>query len=391
MTGPVAVDGYEADELVRLGGADREDPRSPFARDYDRLIYTAQFRRLQGKTQVVTAGEADFFRTRLTHTIEVAQVARRLAEALNRSAYAFRRQRGIEGFVASRRRVNELDAACQIVDPDLCEAAAILHDLGHPPFAHAGEMALNSALNAVAEQAGIDSVGGFEGNAQSFRLATSVLSHHGSQRGLQLTLATLDACLKYPWTAGTAGAPKPDKWSAYPTEDEALALVRARAPGELRFAASLEAQIMDWADDVAYSIHDLEDWYRAGYVPLPRLAELASEQDRFVEFVVARWQSRSDPRATNASELSTRIRDEVLGPDFDNPLSAFRDVPRASGSMTRTPALAEERSAAFAEACSTTPCHESRSIGDSTPATTCPAGTHLDSGRSMRSDSWSTF
>ena len=171
-------------------------------------------------------------------------------------------------------------------------------------------------------QWGIANAGGFEGNAQSFRLATAILSHHGADRGLQLTHATLDACLKYPWTPADADAPHATKWSVYPTEQSVLDQVRAAAPTELRYVPTLEAQVMDWADDVAYSIHDLEDWYRAGYMHLPRLATDPAEQDRFVDFVIERWRSRQDHRADDADALSERIRRDVLG--ADGPLNSFQ-------------------------------------------------------------------
>ncbi len=322
MPGTPSVDGYRAEDVARFRGVDREDPRSPFARDYDRLIYTAQFRRLQGKTQVVTSGESDFFRTRLTHTIEVAQVARRIAEASNRRALETRRKTGTPVHVADAVAVLALGADEQFIDPDLCEAAAVLHDLGHPPYGHAGEAALLDAVNEAAAQWGVGEVGGFEGNAQSFRLATAVISHHGSDRGLQLTHATLDACLKYPWTSGAKDVPKPKKWSVYPTEQPVLDAIRARAPMLMRHEPALEAQLMDWADDVAYSIHDVEDWYRAGYMPLARLAVVPNEQNRFVEFIVERWRN-ADPRANDVDKLADRIRDEVLGPEL-TPLSGFR-------------------------------------------------------------------
>jgi dGTPase len=136
-------------ELPAASPADeRDDLRSPYARDADRLIYTPAFRRLQGKTQVVTGGEADFFRTRLTHTIEVAQLARRLAESLNQHYLA----------EVSEKTGHELapwKVAHGFLDPDVCEAAAVLHDLGHPPFGHAGEAALAAVVTKEEKRLGI--------------------------------------------------------------------------------------------------------------------------------------------------------------------------------------------------------------------------------------------
>jgi len=318
------VDGYREQDWSRLRGNHGVDERSPFARDYDRLIYTPEFRRLQGKAQVAPAGEADFFRTRLTHTLEVAQVARRLAECVNRRAEAERTRTKTPQWIDDPQVVARLPAEQQKVDPDLVEAAAVLHDLGHPPFAHVGESALAAAIEHAAPKWGLAETGSFNGNAQSFRLVTRVLSHHGKDRGRQLTLATLDASLKYPWVAGTPGVAKPDLWSVNPTEVEELALLRAELPPELRYVQTLEAQIMDWADDVAYSVHDLDDWNRAGYIPLARLATDDAEQRRFVDFVVER-QKPNDPNTLRDRVL--QVLNERTGPLQDFRLACERGEP----------------------------------------------------------------
>lgn len=310
------VDGYDERDFSRLRGGKRPDDRSPFARDLDRLIYAQAFRRLQGKTQVAPAGEADFFRTRLTHTLEVAQVARRLAESINRRADSERARQGTPLYIDDANVVAALSPAQQKFDPDLVEAAAVVHDLGHPPFAHVGEMALHAAVERVAPKWALTNTGGFNGNAQSFRLVTRVLSHHGSERGLQLTHAVLDASLKYPWVAATVDAPQSAAWSVNPTEREELELIRAGLPLELRHVQTIEAQIMDWADDVAYSVHDLEDWNRAGYMPLAQLATDETEQRRFADFVA----SRREPE--EASKLRDRVMDLVT--DRTGPFQDFR-------------------------------------------------------------------
>ena len=264
-------DGYTTRDIDRRHlEEDDDDERSRFERDHDRLIHAPALRRLQGKTQVVTPGEADFFRTRLTHSLEVAQVARHLAHKLG----------------ANR---------------DLCEASALLHDLGHPPFAHIGEETLNEALDAVAKEWGLDKiteVGGFNGNAQSFRLAVKSLSHKRLFRGLDLTRAVLDGAIKYPWQREQEGAPKSKKrWCFFPTELDDAAWVRDEVPDDRRLTMSLEAQIVEWADDVAYSIHDVEDWYRAGFMPL----ELIVQSD--------------EARKTFAREIAAKLADELFDPD----------------------------------------------------------------------------
>lgn len=254
-------DGYGPHDLARH--PDRDDPsdyRHPFERDFDRLVHTAAFRRLQGTTGVVAAGEADHFRTRLTHTLEVAQLARRLGHRLGASPHA-------------------------------CEAAAIMHDLGHAPFGHVGEEALCVALDAAAVRWGLDpdAVGGYEGNAQTFRLVTSRLTGHSDLPGLNLTRATLDASLKYPWERGEVSR---SKWSFYPSEREEAARVREGVDESRQYRRSVEAQVMDWADDVAYAVHDIEDFTLAGAIPLALLTQSAGARERVAAQLVARRERR---------------------------------------------------------------------------------------------------
>jgi dGTPase len=197
-----------------------ESDRSPFQRDRDRVLHSTAFRKLQYKTQVFVSREGDFYRTRLTHSLEVAQIARSIARLLG-------------------------------LDEDLTEALALAHDLGHPPFGHAGEAGLNEALAGF---------GGFDHNAQSLRVVTVLEHRYAAFDGLNLTWEMLEGLAKH---NGPLRSP-PDYIAAFDK----------KYPLDLRRHASAEAQVAAFADDIAYNSHDLDDGLRAGLFGLEDVAGL---------------------------------------------------------------------------------------------------------------------
>ena len=223
--------GYSASDSERwVHEPNKSVERTEFARDRARIMHSSALRRLGVKTQVMVAGQNDFPRTRLTHSLECAQVGRELGSALG-------------------------------CDADLVDTACLAHDLGHPPFGHNGERALNELASDI---------GGFEGNAQSFRLITRLEPkaigpangpRAGESIGLNLTRASLDAASKYPWVRRDGQ----NKFGVYDDDADVFAWARAgRADDETCF----EAQVMDWSDDVSYSVHDIEDAIYGGHLQI---------------------------------------------------------------------------------------------------------------------------
>ncbi|MEU8864655.1 deoxyguanosinetriphosphate triphosphohydrolase [Streptomyces umbrinus] len=279
----IAPPGYDPTSVERWATEpDKRPGRTAFQRDRARVLHSSALRRLAGKTQVVTPGTRSQVwdaspRTRLTHSLECAQVGRELGAALG-------------------------------CDPDLVEAACLSHDLGHPPFGHNGEQALNEFA---------EDCGGFEGNAQSLRLltriepkrfVTSEVSGDLVSVGLNLTRAALDAATKYPWPRGAHPAdPKSPKFGVYDDDRPVFDWVREGAPGT---RTTFEAQVMDWADDVAYSVHDVEDGLHAGHID-PNCLHAEPERQEIFAVAVGRYV----PVDTDPAELGEAL-DRLLDQEW---------------------------------------------------------------------------
>jgi dGTPase len=254
------------------------DSRSRAQRDRDRILYSGAFSRLAEITQVVSPEKGYVFHNRLTHSLKVAQIARRLAESLNRD------------------QANEV-AELGGLDPDAAEAAGLAHDLGHPPFGHIAE----DELNRLVRKQGLRD--GYEGNAQAFRIVTRLASSDARSAeehpipGLNLTRMTLDGILKYPWASGDRQNPK--KWGYYRTEREIFAWVRKRQPHRRR---SVIAEIMDWADDITFAIHDLLDFYCAGRIPIDRCKGKPGNAER-VRLIEGMFKRKPEWRAEQAKYI----------------------------------------------------------------------------------------
>ncbi|MGK0185386.1 MAG: dGTPase [Verrucomicrobiales bacterium] len=264
-----------------------DDYRTVFQRNRDRIIYTSAFRRLQNKTQVFLSGDYDFYRTRLTHSIEVSQIGRSICAYLQSTS--------------------PLLSDDFFVDSDVVEASCLSHDIGHPPFGHTGERALNRLMQPY---------GGFEGNAQTLRMLTETIFSN-SGRGMNPCRAFLDGVLKYKTLHSELN--DPENHFLYDPQDRFIDFVYGEqafpvelTPGKTRDAfRSIECEIMDWADDTAYSLNDLMDGINAGFITLEKLERWATSE------------SLEGTQAHHVEELMRAIRDARVEGRLGRKVGAF--------------------------------------------------------------------
>lgn len=266
-------------------GRTTTDYRTEFQRDRDRIIYCSAFRRLQGKTQVFMSGEYDFYRTRLTHSIEVAQIGRSIVNYLNQNSSFFSGD-------------HHLDAA-------LVEGVCLAHDIGHPPFGHGGERILNAVMEGY---------GGFEGNAQTLRILTAIFYEAQSgRRGMKPSRAFMDGVMKYKILERNMEPPR--QKFLYNDQEQFLEYISDHRTFEPAVREkSLECQIMDWADDTAYSLNDLLDGYKAGFLTQRNIERWAedtnpdSEQEFCINELLRHIDQEDDFEIYVANKVGTFIK-----------------------------------------------------------------------------------
>jgi dGTPase len=296
------------------GPASPKDHRHPAERDRDRILHSSAFRRLQGKTQVFGIGQADFYRTRLTHSIEAAQIARAIAHNL----------------------LMEQPLLQRCLVPELAEAAALAHDLGHPPFGHAGEQTLDACMLEVSRHARLKGKRAlrFEGNAQTFHILVAAEPKSPAYPGLNLTRATLAGVLKYPFEQDirnhkfifTSDLPAA-RWAL----QQGGVVLEKRRKTKGRPKTSIACQILDWADDCAYSIHDVEDALQAQFLNPGDLEDV-----RFARRVFAHYEATQEeecvPKVTFSEvrerlvDLERRIKPQGSGDERALRKSAMRNI-----------------------------------------------------------------
>jgi dGTPase len=293
----LSVDGYvDADRARWVPEGSKSRERTPFERDRARLVHSSALRRLGAKTQVLGPSSDDFVRTRLTHTLEVAQVGREIGKALG-------------------------------CDPDVVDTACLAHDLGHPPFGHNGERALAELARGI---------GGFEGNAQTLRLLTrlepKVVAPDGTAVGLNLTRASLDASVKYPWRYGQGPLTKTGrpthKFGVYEDDLPVFEWLRADAPAGRK---CLEAQVMDLADDISYSVHDVEDAVVGGRLDLDVLTNPV-ERERIVDAVETWYGDAVDANGLHDA-MDRLVEARLWAPGFDGSRAALAMLKDATSQL----------------------------------------------------------
>lgn len=290
---------FDSDRQSRWQSAD--DFRTPFQIDRDRVLHTPAFRRMQSKTQVFWSGEYDFYRTRLTHSLEVAQIGRSICHWLKHHSPLLSEE--------------------HCIDSELVEVICLSHDLGHPPFGHAGERSLNHLMAEF---------GGFEGNAQTLRLLSECI-FSVKQTGMDPTRAFMDGVLKYKtlWSELCQGGHRPENHFIYDQQVSYLDWAMGGidfpielTPGKARDSfKSIECQVMDWADDTAYSLNDLADSVRAGFLSVSKVeqwAEKAGESclpgSPLADLIVAIRENRVEPfvgKKIGRFIQSTELREDI--------------------------------------------------------------------------------
>lgn len=241
---------FDLERLPDSGPSAADDYRTAFQVERDRILFSYAFRRLQAKTQVFQTGVYDYYRTRLTHSLEVGRVACSLVDWLHQA----------EG--------SPLSLECSI-DTDLVEAIGFAHDLGHPPFGHAGERKLNELMCAH---------GGFEGNAQTVRMLTQLIYREG-RSGMNPTRALLDGIMKYKNLRSEGGEDARFLYDSQSVVRDFTLNGAYAAGGENRYWQSIEGQIVDWADDITYSLHDILDAVQTGFIGYRLLREWAEQNE----------------------------------------------------------------------------------------------------------------